>query len=180
MNFLERRKSIQEILGVPADGVFGPRTDEAYANLKSAVEPVELPMASGLQTNDWPLEANASVFFGYPPNLTQIIPPYEMHMDDMKITKITCNIKVAASLRRIFNAIFEHYGKDSAKIHSVGLDAFDGVVNDRPVRGSSRRSMHAYGAAIDLDAEHNPLGSHTWRMPDAVVSIFKAESWLWN
>ena len=95
------------------------------------------------------------------------------------IKQITCNVKVAASLRRILSAILAHYGSAEA-VKAVNMDVYDGCYNDRSVRGSTKRSMHAYGAAIDMDAEHNALGATKWTMPMAVVDIFESEGWRWG
>lgn len=202
MTFADTRKNIQHILRDAGlydgslDGIWGPKTQDALDRMRVAkdtfgadaeqVRPASAPAeASGTLTrNNWPLEAHAASFFGYPPNLTQIEPPYPMRMfyDGRwhAISSITCNVKVAASLRRILAAILAHYGSLTA-IQEVGLDVYDGCYNDRNVRGStSKRSMHAYGAAIDFDAEHNPLGAMHGRMPAEVVAMFKAEGWRWG
>ncbi len=187
-------KAWQVIVGAFPDGDFGDKTKSAtiaYAEKSGLIAlpapPAVSPSSSsvdaamlGLQHNAWPLEADAAAFFGYPPNTTQIDLPYTMRIDAQPITRITCNLKVAASLRRIFAAIFAHYDGDMEKLRADGLDIYDGCLNDRSIRGSARRSMHAYGAAIDLDAEHNPLGALKGRMPRAVVDIFKAEGWRWG
>lgn len=144
-------------------------------------KPAPPPDDSELIFNHWPLEADAEAFFRYPPNLTYITAPWPMHMDADKITEIQCNIKVAASLRRIFEAIRKLYHNDQNAIDAAGMDAYDGCYADRSVRGDAgKRSMHAYGAAIDLDAAHNPLGAQVGKMPKAVVDIFKAEGWRWG
>lgn len=176
---------IQTVLSVPADGIWGPKSQAALdALIRPAPKtPVVIDAkALGLQPNAWPREEDAAAFFGYPPNLTQVDLPYPMRLyspNGQKVERVTCNIKVAASLRRIFAAILKHFGSVDA-IAATGANIYDGMLNDRPVRGSTRRSMHAYAAAIDIDAEHNPLGATTGRMHPAVVAIFKAESWRWG
>lgn len=176
------------------DGRSGSKSDSAYASLSAAalaeyrdkLRTPSAPMSGDVvaeSPNRWPLEADAASFFGYPPNLTQIQPPYPMRMYDggwQAIHAITCNVKVAASLRSILAGILDHYGSVTA-VQEVGLDVYDGCYADRNVRGSStKRSMHAYGAAIDFDAEHNPLGATTGRMPAEVVAIFHAAGWRWG
>lgn len=189
MSALDKIKSIQALLNVEQDGAFGANSrtalDQLISDARTGFESVAPPLVlppdeSGLIFNHWPKEADAAAFFRYPPNLTQIDVEYPMHMDAVKISRITCNILVAPSLRRIFAAILKHYNGDMAKLSADGMDAYDGCYNDRSIRGSSRRSMHAYGAAIDIDAEHNPLGAEHWRMPSAVVAIFTAEGWRWG
>ena len=206
----ERKAAIQQLLVDPPanytgaiDSRLGPQTLAAFQRLAAAVDDVAIPFTSatsagmpakqtgdasdvhalGLVHNDWPLEANAASFFGYPPNLTQIETPYPLHLfsgNGQLVHQVTCNMKVAASLRRIFAAILAHYGSTEA-LDGTSPDIFDGIYNDRPVRGQSTgHSMHAYGAAIDLDAEHNVLGATHGAMPPAVVAIFKAEGWRWG
>lgn len=209
MSLSDRRAAIQRLLTEPPanyagaiDGQMGPQTLAAFERLAAAVEgaapsaprgdtPAAVPglgddgasRSTALQPNAWPLEANAQAFFGYPPNLTLVTPPYPMRMNYdgawHPITAINCNIKVAPSLRRILAAILAHYGSPDA-VRAVGLDVYDGCYADRNVRGRSNRSMHAYGAAIDFDAEHNPLGATTGRMPAEAVAIFTAEGWRWG
>jgi len=180
---MSKLTDIQTLLGVTPDGIWGPRSQAALDGLiHPAATEEPIPSLAGLQHNDWPREADAQAFFGYPPNLTQVDLPFPMHLfsADGELThRISCNPKVAASLRRIFAAILAHYGSPET-IHATGVDIFDGVYNDRNVRGANHKSMHAFGAAIDIDAEHNPLGATSGRMPSAVVEIFKAEGWRWG
>ncbi len=185
--------ALQEILAAlgfykgKIDGIAGPMTAAAFTAWKAAngthtEPPVVAHPPTGLQHNDWPLESDAAVFFGYPPNLTQIESPFAWDTDDGKgiVTHMTCNIKVAASLRRIFAAIKAHYGGDIEAMRHDGVNYFDGIYSDRSKKGSAGRSMHAYGAAIDIDAAHNGQGTGHGRMPLAVVSIFKTEGWRWG
>jgi hypothetical protein len=176
----EKQASLARVKARQNSSGIGGSTDDAQAGSKDG-EPVPPPDNSDLIFNHWPLEAEAEAFFRYPPNLTYIPVPWPMHMDADKITQIHCNIKVAASLRRIFEAIRKLYHNDQNEIHTAGMDAYDGCYADRSVRGdTAKRSMHAYGAAIDLDAAHNPLGAQVGKMPKAVVDIFKAEGWRWG
>lgn len=132
----------------------------------------------------WPHDDLASKikFFGKPgTNLVSIIPPFQMYYDKHPIKAITVNQKIAASLLRVFNDIFEQCGHDQKKIDALGVSAYGGCYNYRPVRGStSNLSNHAFGAAIDLDPERNPLGAKIGKMPPMVVNAFKKEGWLWG
>lgn len=177
-------EAVQKLAGVSVDGDAGKETFEAiyrkFAGREWGEEEPEEPPIPG----QWPLEKDAASFFGYPPKLTQIECPYPMRMFDSgkwgPIKKITCHAKVADSLLRILKAILAHYGSPEA-VKAAGLDVYDGCYNDRNVRGSStKRSMHAYGAAIDINAEKFPLGSTTARWPGPVVAIFRAEGWRYG
>jgi D-alanyl-D-alanine carboxypeptidase len=65
-----------------------------------------------------------------------------------------------------------------------------GVYNCRPVRGTRRLSMHAYGAAIDLNIryadywlwEKSANGKIRWknRIPQAIVEIFERHGFIWG
>jgi len=116
--------------------------------------------------------------------LTTIMPPWKMiYVEKRKTTVIRqfqFNKVAAPSLTRVLNAIWEHYDKDQSKIEAYGLDRFGGTFNFRPIRGSTHLSNHAYGCAIDIDPDHNPLGATHGRMPPDVVALFKAEGWRWG
>lgn len=113
-------------------------------------------------------------------NMTMIIPPFQMYYDKHPIKGINVNKKIAASLLRILNDIFEQCGHDQKKVDALGVSAYAGCYNFRPVRGSSNLSNHAFAAAIDLDPDRNPLGSKTGKMSKLVIDAFKKEGWLWG
>lgn len=53
------------------------------------------------------------------------------------------------------------------RIRELRLDVYGGCFNNRPIRGGSRPSLHAWGIAIDMDPERNTLYMST---PEAVFS----------
>lgn len=63
------------------------------------------------------------------------------------------------------------------KLSILGLDLFGGCYNHRATRGSASLSAHAFGCAIDIDPERNPLGSSNYHIPDYVIKIFEAYGW---
>lgn len=136
-------------------------------------------------SSPWPHDDLASKikFFGKPgTNLVSIIPPFQMYYDRHPIKSITVNQKIAASLLRVFNDIFEQCEHDQKKVDALGVSAYGGCYNYRPVRGSSNLSNHAFGAAIDLDPERHPLGKRggPFSKDKIVVNAFKKEGWLWG
>lgn len=77
---------------------------------------------------------------------------------------IYCNIDMGAPL---LNALTEIHKNGGGEL----LHTYDGCFNIRNVRGSSNLSCHAYGLAIDINAQEEPLGSLK-RLPDVVVKAF--------
>ena len=65
-------------------------------------------------------------------------------------------------------------------LDASGLSNYSGSYNYRNVRGATSLSCHAFGAALDIDAEHNPLGATSWHMPQQVVAAFKSVNATWG
>ncbi|MBK9656969.1 MAG: M15 family metallopeptidase [Rhodanobacteraceae bacterium] len=59
------------------------------------------------------------------------------------------------SLRNIFANTLQHFGLQ--RVQALSLDQFGGCLNVRPRRGGSSYSVHAWGAAVDLDPVNNAL-----------------------
>lgn len=151
-------------------------------------------------TGAWPAQADAAAFYGrieighdgLPTErwqaraLTTVQVPYPFRLawePETVVRKITCHRLVAASLTRCLAQLLEHYGSIEA-LRAAGLDLYGGCYAFRPMRGGAALSMHAYGVAIDLDPDHNPLG-RKWQeggrmMPKAAVEIFETAGWTWG
>ena len=119
-------------------------------------------------------------------HLESITSPYPLAiawMPGVTVRRVLCHRKVAGSLARIFAAILAHYGTPEA-VAAARMHLYGGCYAFRPVRGGNRLSVHAYGAAVDLDPEGNPLGKEhdcgPLMMPAPVVAIFEAEKWTWG
>ena len=119
-------------------------------------------------------------------NLVPVVPPYQMFggdnddgtspVKDIYFHKL-CAPNLLASLTDIWN----YYGKDDAKIHAIGMHRFSGAYNYRPIRGSTRLSEHAFGAAIDFDAENEAMNyQHKSNMAQPVIDAFKASGAFWG
>ncbi len=131
----------------------------------------------------WPHDDTVSKnkFFGKPgTNLVQIIPPFQMYYATHPIKAITVNKAVATSLLLVFNEILDKCGHDQKKVDALGVSNYGGCYNNRPIRGSTNISNHAYAAAIDIDPEHNPLGAKLGKMSPIVITAFKNQEWLWG
>lgn len=112
----------------------------------------------------WPTERevlSGHSIFGQPGDrgsLVSIPLPYPLRPSwspDTELSSITCHRLIAGPLTRIFQRTLEHYGME--RIRELRLDIYGGCFNNRPIRGGSRPSLHAWGIAVDLDPERNTL-----------------------
>lgn len=143
--------------------------------------------------NSWPLQSNCDSFYGnprgiggghvneawYSQNIVIVKLPFEMRMGTDPITRISIHKKCAASVLRVFTSVAPMLCTAAFKIPDYN---YDGSFNYRVMRGGRSLSMHAYGCAIDLDAEHNPMGKKTVRFKDTSIWVkaFEAEGWVWG
>jgi hypothetical protein len=142
----------------------------------------------------WPLQADCDAFYGDPrngdtynaqwaaDNLTNVPCPWPLHQDTESHPFIVINKKCAESLAAVLAEVWRQCGQDYSKIQALRYDRFSGSFNFRPMRGGTHLSMHAYGCAIDWDAEDNPQHSVTPRFTkdDALIAAFKDEGWTWG
>ena len=128
--------------------------------------------------NPWPEQDEASLhaFYGSPGDEDQLVnlPVNGVFYEGEAVRTIRCHRKVAKSLGRILVQL-------AASPHAGILTKYAGCFNDRSVRGGSSPSLHARGAAIDLDPDHNANGQ-AWPnsaiIPIGVMEIFSREGWL--
>ena len=112
-------------------------------------------------------------------NLTTIDIPWVMWLAwDKKVAiyKIRCNRQVSSSLGSILQKINRLFKNDITKL---GLDMYGGCYNYRMIRNRNRLSVHAWGAAIDLNPGANQLGTKG-NMSPGVVEIFEDAGWTWG
>ncbi|MCA1458088.1 M15 family metallopeptidase [Bradyrhizobium sp. BRP22] len=137
----------------------------------------------------WPHDDPASLaaFYGDPAKdepgkqLVPVVPPFLMYYDGQPIRRIMFHRKAADALAAALNEIWEHYGQDQATIDRLRISTYSGAYNRRLIRGSKDKwSNHAYGAAIDFDAEHNGFGTGHGTMPQPVIDAFKRQGALWG
>ena len=141
--------------------------------------------------NPWPTQAQADAYYGNPRgrngcasrvwemlNLTTVTPPFKMRFAGENVKQIRIHRKCAASLSRVFDAIWKAAEMRQDKIDEWGVSDFGGSYNFRVMRGSSHLSMHAYGCAIDLAPERFPMGVATNKFCDAVCDAFSDEGWV--
>jgi hypothetical protein len=149
-----------------------------------------------MTTNLWPLQREADSFYGNPrgtnghanqhwieQNLVHVATPWALFYTGKPIKpQVMIHHKVAESLGRVFKAIWDAAAHSQAQIDAWGMSDFSGSFNYRAKRGSSTLSMHAYGAAIDFDADRNGFGDRTPHFAGAkpVLDAWAAESWVWG
>jgi hypothetical protein len=134
--------------------------------------------------NLWPRQDFASMlaFYGnVGENQTKLTLPYPLHLSwepSVTVQRITCHAKVRESLEKILSEILTHYG-DIGELRNARMDLFGGCLNVRKVRGGNGWSIHSWGAAIDLDPDHNSMLTHRQQatMPSEIIAIFESEGW---
>ena len=109
----------------------------------------------------WPRDTEQEMvaFYGNPGDgHVQIVPPYQLFYDGKPVEKITVHGKISAPVLRVLNKTLAHYGPEGIdRLKLNQLTVYDGCFNDRPKRGGTSRSVHAYAAALDWCAEFNQL-----------------------
>lgn len=171
----EQIKAMQARIGVEPDGFWGPLSQAACKNHLRSLMP--LP-------NPWPYSSQEGLraFYGQPGDESQLVTitfPFPMFYDGKLVTKTRVHRKCADSLLRILTRI-----RDLIPQHPDIKDEaedYGGVFNFRLKRGGSSYSLHAYGAAIDLDADDNTFRD-SWPMkadmPLEIMEAFAREGWI--
>ncbi len=167
-------QDMQRRIGVVPDGWWGPKSIEAcQAHLRKLMPAV----------NPWPLSDRASLerFYGKAgdeSNLVNLTPPFPMFYDGKRIKTLRCHRKVSGSLERVLTAIAKFAGKGGVMEEA---EDYGGCYNFRNKRGGTSLSVHAWGAAIDLDADDNTFRDHWPMQADMnldVMEAFAREGWI--
>lgn len=131
------------------------------------------------QTHPWPLPANVRQFYGEPGdegNLVSITFPYPMFYGGKRVLTTRCHYKIAPALLRVLKLIGDKFTGDRSIMEEA--EDYGGCFNFRTKRGASSWSLHAYGAAIDLDADDNTFRD-SWPMrsdmPLEIIECFARE-----
>jgi hypothetical protein len=162
-------KWTQERVGTEPDGFWGPKsTAAAQRHLRSLMP----------KPNPWPETSETALrkFYGSACDESLLInlpAPVPMFFEGKKIRTVRCHEAVADSLERILRAAYI--------VAPEVVKTYDGCYNCRKIAGSSVTSLHARGAAIDIDARRNGAFTHwptrAW-MPILVMECFACEGWL--
>lgn len=166
--------ALQKRIGATPDGFWGPLSIAAVQQHLRSLMP---------KVNPWPDASESSLrrFYGPPgteSNLLTIALPFPMYYEGKLCKTTRVHRKCADSLRAILQEIGDRYSKMRGIIEEA--EDYGGCYNNRPMRGGTRPSLHAYGAAIDLDADDN--GNKTpWPvvadMPIEIMEIFAKHGW---
>src|SRR2546422_9189259 len=76
----------------------------------------------------------------------------------------------------VFEAVFDELDRSALR---SAIKTWDGTFAFRAIRGETHLSVHAFGAAIDLNASTNPLGGPGDMSPD-VIAVFQHFGFLWG
>lgn len=99
--------------------------------------------------------------------------PLPLGWDRSKVaTRARVHNKIAHVVEHTFRAL------DDAGAWAL-LRSYDGGYTWRAQRGSHKMSLHAFGAALDLNASTNRLGTKG-DMPMEVVRVFERMGWTWG
>lgn len=161
--------TLQKHIGATTDGFWGPKSIATCQRHLRALMP---------SPNPWPKSDQRSLtaFYGAAGDESQLVnlpAPVEMLYEGRRIKTIRCHRKVADSLGR---ALTDAYARRPDVVQR-----YDGCFNNRPMRGGSLPSLHARGAAIDLDAGRNgnrvswPVAA---TMPIEIMEAFAREGWV--
>jgi hypothetical protein len=78
------------------------------------------------------------------------------------------------------NLLFNAFTKIQAVSLQDEIKTFDGCYNNRSVRGLQTTSMHAWAAAIDLNALLEPMGQQTTHWTPDFLQIMKDAGLFWG
>lgn len=138
------------------DGYMGPMFANAFEHWQDLqrIAPIYAPIVN--TSKRWPQQKDVESFFGRPgQNLVSVTMPYEMYaswsQERVRTTRV--NKLVAESFEKVLMNVRDTYSAHERS--SLGLDQYSGGFNIRPMKSSSKLSMHAYGIAFDFDDQHN-------------------------
>ncbi len=136
----------------------------------------------------WPKDNQAALikFYGDPGSgevgdrLVKVTPPFKMYYDGKPLKMLSFHEKAAPALLSALGKVWDYYGRDQSVIDKLGISKTAGTYNPRKVRGSATKwSNHAYGAAIDINAEQNGFNV-AGNIPLPMIAAFKSEGARWG
>ena len=91
-------------------------------------------------------------------NLVFIVPAYPLKYDGKNVSKIRCHKLISNQLENVFKEVLKAYGLE--QIFQLYLNVYGGSYNNRPIRGGTKPSTHAWGIAIDMFPTGNSLNAN--------------------
>lgn len=136
----------------------------------------------------WPRDNEAALkaFYGNPETgeverqLVKVVPPFQMYYAGKPVKSLLIHKKAASAFMAMFNAIWEASGRDQAKLDKLRVSHTAGTYNKRKIANSNRWSNHAFGAAWDVDAEHNGFNTGRGTIPQFVIDAAYAQGFRWG
>lgn len=174
--------AIQTEIGTVADGKWGPKSKAACKAYLQSLKP---------KPNLWPKQNDNDLraFYGRPGDESKlvIVPvQFATFYARRPVKGLRVHRRVAESLTRVLQNLGAEFLDDKDVMDEASN--YDGAYNFRNKRNSSSLSLHAWGAAIDLDAAENGLhdnwpvhGDMNWE----IIKAFAREGWVsaageWN
>ena len=189
--FIQLTATLQQVDAGPVDGIWGPQTQYAFELLQHRENYGDWPslwrdwVPPANNACNWPEENEAALTAFYGPPCTEsalifIDLPYTLRLAwdlNTSLNRIRCHQKVADSVKRVLNAVQQHYGVQ--QVRELRLDRFGGCYNPRRKRGGKAWSTHAWGIALDFDPDRNQL---SWGRDRASLARPEYEKWwqLWE
>ena len=174
----EEVAAIQKKIGVVADGFWGP------LSIAAAKRHLRELMPNVVQ---WPAtdQKSLTAFYGAAGDESKLVNlpviGLGVEYEGQSVKTIRCHSRVAESLHRVLTEI-------SNSPYKSLLKQYAGCFNNRLMRNGSSPSLHARGAAIDLNPNYNgnfQSWPHAANMPFEVMEMFAKEGWIaagahWN
>lgn len=154
-------KDLAAQIGLQNLGLYSGDLDNWFGNASTAALKAFAASKRQEHPSRWPRRSTAEMeaFFGHRgTNQVLLDLPYPMRLawtTSQMVHRMSCNARIEEPLARIFQKTLDHYGMDEIK--RLRLDVFGGCLNVRKMRGGSEWSVHSWGAAVDLDPDHNQL-----------------------
>lgn len=97
--------------------------------------------------------------------------PLKLGWMNASVSIVACHIELEETFTRVFREIFNAglWGE---------IRTFDGIYNNRPTKMGTKKSTHAWGISVDLNADTNRMG-RTGDMDRRIVSIFESHGFTW-
>lgn len=134
-----------------------------------------------------PTVSQSRVFYGNPETievrLVIVKPPFDIYYCGQKVRGIRIHPKLSESLFEVFHDLHCQF-PTQAEFDALHISTFSGGYSKRSIRGSNAISFHAYGAALDFDAEHNAMtykrNAGFFKANHPLVLAFKKQGWFWG